>query len=143
MMNTEIGKFLGFDYESLTDNGTMGAIVTPFLFKDEDPVPVYVETSSSTIRFFDDGEILRRMMGWGIPVGEDEDIAFLNALIGPCGATLNAEGEIEVSVAQTCAPVGFASYMSAMLAIVQWEKEPEAMAQAQRRGHLWRDFVGA
>lgn len=132
-MNPNICELLGFGYQSLSDDDSFGVVDTPFCFEDEDSIPVYVETLGSTLRFFDDGAILRRLTGWGVPVDDDDGVDFLNELINPCGASLNGAGEIEVCVPPTSAPAGFAQYVSAMLALVQWEKDQSAAAAARRR----------
>jgi hypothetical protein len=142
-MQPDLCQALGFEYETCLEDRSVGVLDTPFRFEDGDPIPVYVETLGSMLRFFDDGDILLRMMGWGIPVDEDDGVDFLEALILPCGASLNKAGEIEVCVSSTSVPAGFAAYISAMLAIVQWEKNPSAIAEACRLSYKSSDAVNA
>jgi hypothetical protein len=43
MINANITELLGFDYEALEDDGSLGIIYTPFLFQDGDPIDVHVD----------------------------------------------------------------------------------------------------
>jgi hypothetical protein len=142
-MHADLCESLGFQYEVCADDSSLGVLDTPFRFEDGDPVPVYVETLGSTIRFFDDGDILMRIMGWGIPVDEAGGLEFLESLICPCGAALNEAGEIEVRVSQNSIAVGFAAYLSAILAIAHWEKTPGAIAKACRLDNKSPDAADA
>jgi hypothetical protein len=126
-MNNDIVAFLGFEYEPAVEDGSIGMINTPFRFEDGDPIPVYVEQEGKRIRFFDDGDLLIRLMGLGVRIEDKSDTAFIDTVIRPVGASLSKAGEVEVWVPVDQAPTGFARYISAMLAMARWELEPRTV----------------
>lgn len=133
MINSNIGELLGFEYESLDDDGKLGTIDTPFLFEDRDPIPVYVQEVEGRIRFFDDGGVIWHFMGRGVPLDEKGDTDFIREVIAHTGATLNKSGEIEAWANASDAPEAFARYLSAVLAMVRWEHEQESLARERHR----------
>jgi hypothetical protein len=130
-MHNNIFEFLGFGYEPIVDDGSIGMINTPFRFEDGDSIPVYVEQEGTQIRFFDDGDMVIRLMGLGVRIDDESDTGFIDTLISPAGAALSKVGEIEVWVPIDEAPAGFARYISAMLAMVRWEMEPRMVTAAR------------
>jgi hypothetical protein len=142
MINENVSQLLGFEYEPLDDDGSVGLIATPFLFEDGDGVPVYVEESDGKIRFFDDGEVILHFMGRGVPLDEKGDTDFIRELIAYTGATLNKSGEIEAWANASDAPEAFARYLSAVLAMVRWEHEQESLARERRREAMAAEAAG-
>jgi hypothetical protein len=142
MINENVSQLLGFEYEPLDDDGSVGLIATPFLFEDGDGVPVYVEESDGKIRFFDDGEVILHFMGRGVPLDEEGDTDFIRELIAPTGASLNKKGEIEAWANASDAPEAFARYLSAVLTMVRWEHEQESLARERRTQAMAAEDAG-
>lgn len=142
MINENVSKLLGFEYEPLDDSGSVGLIATPFLFEDGDGVPAYVEDDGGKIRFFDAGEVILHFMGRGVPLDEKGDTDFIRELIAHTGATLNKSGEIEAWANASDAPEAFARYLSAVLAMVRWEHEQESLARERRRQAMAAEDAG-
>lgn len=136
MINSNISALIGFEYEQLEEDGSLGLIDTPFLFEDGDPVPVYVEEVDGRIRFFDDGGAIWHLMSLGVPVDNEGDTDFIRAVIKPTGAVLNQMGEIEAWAEAGQEPAAFARFLSAMLAMVRWEQDRDAIADERRRQDL-------
>lgn len=123
MMDCEnILASLGFSATSLDDDGNVAVIRAPFVYEDGDFVPIYVETTPTHVRFFDDGETLFHLMGLGIHFSDKRKLKFLKNAIEPSGACVNDEGVIELIAAPEDTKGAFAKYMEAMHAVIAWEK---------------------
>jgi hypothetical protein len=133
MIKANITELLGFDYEALEDDGSLGIIYTPFLFQDGDRIDVHVDQMDGQLRFFDDGDVIWHFIGLGVPLDEEGDADFIRKLIEPCGARLNEMGEIEVSGSPEQAPATFGRYLSAILEMVRWEREYNAASERRRQ----------
>jgi hypothetical protein len=142
MINENVSQLLGFEYEPLDDAGNVGLIATPFSFEDGDGIPAYVEEDGGKIRFFDAGEVVLHFMGRGVPLDEKGDTDFIRELIAHSGASLNKSGEIEAWASASQAPEAFACYLSAVLTMVRWEHEQEALAREHRRAAMAAEAAG-
>lgn len=143
MVNSNIPELLGLEYVPLKEDGSFGAINTPFIFEDGDPIPVYVEEFDGAIRFFDDGGVIWHFMGRGVPLDQEGDADFIRELIQPTGARLNDRGEVEALGPVEQAPNTFARYLSALLTIVRWEYEQVVIDEARRQKALAAEAGGA
>ncbi|MGS1115990.1 DUF1828 domain-containing protein [Castellaniella sp. UC4442_H9] len=114
---------LGLSCHPLNEDGSIAMISTPFTFDDGDGVPVYVESTSDHIRFFDDGGIVMHFMGRGLSFEDSRKTKFLKNIAVNHDAVFTDEGELEVWAKKNQASSGFAKYMAAMLSIVAWEKD--------------------
>jgi hypothetical protein len=143
MINVEVSKLLGIECHLLDDDGHLAVIDTPFLYSDGDSIPVYLEQVASKIRFFDDGEVLARFMGFGHLLDEPGDTRFIEELVEPSGVTLNPDGEFEIWADMGKIPETFAHYVSAILAIIRWEYEEDERIKQRRREAELTDAVDA
>lgn len=121
-----ISQIIGYPCHSLTDDGNVAIISTPFTFEDGDRVPAYVELGSGVVRFFDDGDVFFHFLGRGIPVDAEGGAEFLSAIAEANGVSYSGAGDIEIQTVQEHCSSAFAKYMAAMLALISWEKAWEA-----------------
>lgn len=141
MINTKVSELLGIVCHHLDDAGDVAVVDTPFLFSDGDSIPVYIEQVGDKLRFFDDGELISRFMGFGYRLDEPGDTKFIEDLVEPSGVMLNDDDEFELWTDVGQVPVAFARYVSAMLAIVRWEDEEDARVNERRRQGVPDDAV--
>ncbi|HCQ48844.1 MAG TPA: hypothetical protein DIW53_19600 [Achromobacter sp.] len=106
----------------LNDSGSIAMLDTPFSFVDGDDVPVFVESAAGRVRFFDDGMVMLHFLGAGLQLDDKRKTKFLRKTAEPHGVRLTDEGVLEVWAIDGHAPTAFAKYMSALLAIVEWER---------------------
>lgn len=128
MICSKLAEVIGMSCQSLSDDGNIAIIGTPFQFDDGGHIPVFVESDGRTLRFFDDGGVLLHLLGRGMQLDNHRKTRFLKGLTEPHGVLLNKLGELEIKVPEEQAAAAFASYISSMLAIVRWEREQEGVA---------------
>jgi hypothetical protein len=121
MICSTISEMIGFTCHSLTDDGSVAMIDTPFKFLDGDSIPVFVEKIAEQIRFFDDGKVILHFRGRGVTLDDHRQTRFLRNLAEPNGVELNTMGELEIWAKTADAPLAFAKYMSVLLAVGAWE----------------------
>ena len=107
MVCDQRSKLLGFACHSLDDSGGVAMLETGFAFSDGDPMPIFVETIGETVRFFDDGEVLRHFMGRGVSFEDLRRTKSIRSAAEPFGVVLNARGEVEVLATVGGAPAAF------------------------------------
>lgn len=122
MICSTIADLLGMQCFPLNDSGSIAMLDTPFSFADGDDFPVFVESSAGQVRFFDDGMVMLHFLGAGLRLDDRRKTKFLRKTAEPHGVRLTDEGVLEVWAVDGQAPVAFAKYMSALLAIVEWER---------------------
>lgn len=125
MICQQLQNLLGFTCHPLNEAGNVAMIETPFTFCDGEGLPAFIESSGQYIRFFDDGQTLLHFMGRGMRFSDRRRMRPIQGAAERHGATLNDDGEIEVWSPVAMAKEGFAKYVSALLSVVNWEKESE------------------
>jgi hypothetical protein len=143
MINSNISELLGFSCHHLDDAGTLAVIDSPFVFEDEDSIPIYVQEVDQKVRFFDDGEVISHFMGLGIRLDAWDDSQFIEDLARPHGVTLNDRGDLEIWADSQAVPHAFARYLAALLEMVRWEREYNAARRERRRLAIAADAVTA
>jgi hypothetical protein len=136
MINPNVSELLGFVCHHMDDEGTLAVIDTPFVFEDDDPIPVYVEQVGTKVRFFDDGEVIWHFMGLGIPMDSWGDSKFIEDLARLHDVSLNDRGELEIWADDDAAPGAFANYLLTIFEVVRWEREYNAAFETRRQQWL-------
>lgn len=136
MITKNVSSLLGLACHYLENDGSVAVIDTPFVFEDGDSIPIYVEEVGDRLRFCDNGELIWHFMGRGVPLDEPASANFMREIVATRGARLNNDGELEVWSDARDAPVGFARYISAVFAMVDWEYEQVALSEERRRHTL-------
>ena len=127
MICSSLSTTIGFTCHPLNDDGSVAMIDTPFTFADGDDIPVFVETIAGQVRFFDDGNVMLHLRGRGVSMNDSRQTRFLRKLAESNGLKLNDMGEMEIWARSTDAPMAFAKYISAMVAVTAWEAEQEGV----------------
>lgn len=122
-----LSQTIGFTCHSLVDDGSVAAISTPFVFADGEPLPIYVEVAGKQLRFFDDGGVLLHLRGRGMRLNDQRNLKPIRAITEPEGVAINQMGELEIWTALEHAPAGFAKYLSALMAVTNWERGQEGV----------------
>ena len=124
MDHTELTTMFGFEYSPVETyrGGTAMLVGLPFLFSDGEPVPFYVESEGDRVRFFDNGETLFHMAAIGLDVSDRRRWRPVQGIATRCGVSLKDDGEIETWERIGNAPSGFARFLSAMIAVAEWER---------------------
>ncbi|HLR78537.1 MAG TPA: DUF1828 domain-containing protein [Burkholderiaceae bacterium] len=122
MICEQLQEHLGLTCHPLNDEGSIAVVSTPFTFDDGDGLPVYVESTPDHIRFFDDGDVVMHFMGRGISFEDSRKTRFLKNIATAHDVAFTDDGQLEVWTKKAHAPAGFAKYMTALLAILEWEK---------------------
>jgi hypothetical protein len=143
MINSNISELLGFVCHHLDDAGALALIDSPFVFEDQDPIPIYVQEVDQKIRFLDDGEVISHFMGLGIRLDAWGDSQFIEDLARPHGVMLNDQGDLEIWADSQGAPHAFGRYIAALLEMVRWEREYNAACAERRRQVMAADSVTA
>lgn len=121
-----ISKLLGIECSPLDDSGTLAMLSIPFAFADGDPVPLFVQTTGQSVRFFDDGLIALHFSGRGLRLDTQREGKFLATAAHNNGASYTNDWVLEATaVSHEQASRAFASYMGATAAICAWERENE------------------
>lgn len=120
MICDNLTTILGVSCQTLP-NG-LAIIDTAFAFEDGEGVPLFIEKMGSQVRFFDDGGVLMHFLGRGLSL-DGKKSKFIKSIAEPHGVTLNSDGELEVWADEKSAPEAFAKYLSAMVGILNWERD--------------------
>lgn len=128
MACSDITRLIGMTCSPLSDDGSVAMLETAFTFADGDAIPVFIEKTGGMVRFFDDGGTLMHFAGRGLRLTNRRNIKFLTNAGAPHGVTLNDSGDFEVWAPSADAPKAFASYISAMISIADWERSQEGVA---------------
>ena len=128
MACSDITSLIGMTCYPLSDDGSVAMLETSFTFADGDAIPVFIEKTGGMVRFFDDGGTLMHFAGRGLRLIDNRNTKFLTNAGAPHGVSLSDSGDFEVWAAASDAPKAFASYVSAMVAIVDWERSQEGVA---------------
>lgn len=126
-----ISKLIGYSCHSLTDDGDVAMIDTPFKFADGDDIPAYVELGPDFVRFFDDGDVFFHFLGRGIRVDDEGGTQFLSAIAASNGVLFSEGANVEIQTTPDAAAAAFDKYLAAILAFVNWEKAWEANVQEE------------
>lgn len=126
-----ISKSIGYSCHSLTDDGDVAMIDTPFKFADGDDIPAYVELGSDFVRFFDDGDVFFHFLGRGIRVDDESGTLFLSEIAASNGVVFSEGGNVQIQTSPDAAAAAFDKYLAAILAFVNWEREWEAKVQEE------------
>lgn len=121
-MNTLL-KITGMKCHELDEN--LWLITTPQTFADGDYIPVYIEKTGETIRFFDDMEIKNHFEGRGHPVNKLRRIKSLFDALRNDGLTVTNSGIVELVGNLSDAPKLFNQFTSSFVHVIDWEKERE------------------
>lgn len=128
MICDDIASSLGFGCVPLTEDARVAMILTPFKFTDGEAVPVFIEShQGGLVRFFDDGQMLMHFRGRGLQLDDKRRLRFLTSAAAPFEAVMTAAGELEVWSRRGETQDAFRRYVSAALAIVDWEREQEGL----------------
>lgn len=126
MICSHIATLLGMQCSPLDEAGTLAMLHTPFAFADGDPVPLFVEVSGQTVRFFDDGLTALHFSGRGMRLQDARAGKFLSKAAIDNGAAYTSDWILEaLAPTPQQAPRAFASYVAAMLSICAWERDNE------------------
>lgn len=128
MVCANITGLIGVTCHPLSDDGSVAMLDTSFRFADGDAIPVFVEKIPGKVRFFDDGGVLRHFLGRGIKIESNRNTVFLKTAGEAHGVKLTQEGEFEIWSSDREAPDAFAKYMSALVAVTDWERSQEGVA---------------
>lgn len=123
MICSQISNLLGVSCHPLNDDGSIALIDTPFAFEDGDMLPVYMESLGGQIRFFDDGETIMHFHGRGVVIDGLNKVKFIKKIADSQGISLTNSGELEIWSSESEAPSAFAKYLSALIGLVDWEKD--------------------
>jgi hypothetical protein len=107
VINANAWELLGFELHYLDDDGTSAVIDTPFVFEDQDPLPVYVEECDGRLRIWDDGGVIDHF-----------------------------DGELETWADRDRLPAAFAQYLAALVELVCWEREFNSTIAKRRAEYL-------
>lgn len=127
MICTNLSEILGFKCHPISDDGLVASIDTAFQFEDGDFIPIYLQSFSNQIRFFDGGETLFHLSGRGLNLNRSQGTRFIKTLVEKSGASLNKDGEIEVFCNGESISKAFSSYIQALLSIVRWEYDQQGI----------------
>jgi hypothetical protein len=122
-MDATLSTLLGISCEDLQEDGEVTVLSTPFEFEDGDQLPIFVERMGSKIRFFDGGGLILHLLGRGVVLDDHRKTRFIKMIAEPNEVVLNDMGELETWINANEAPLGFARFVSALLALVRWEHE--------------------
>lgn len=125
MICSKITDITGISCYPLDDKGDVAYLAVPFTFEDGSTLPVYIKKlSDSHIKFFDDGEIVLHFIGRGLR-GEKRSLntTFLKNIALSHNLNFTEAGVLEGSSDISTASQLFSNYLSALFAIMQWEKE--------------------
>lgn len=131
MNSALISKMIGYSCHSLTDDGGVAIIDTPFKFTDGDDIPAYVELGSDFVRFFDDGDVFFHFLGRGIRVDDEGGTQFLSEIAASNGVLFSKEGNVEIQTTPDAVAAAFNQYLAAILAFVKWERAWEENGQEE------------
>jgi hypothetical protein len=104
-------------------------IITPFTFQDGNGIEIYARSHSSQVHFFDDGTTLFHLNNVGIHLNDKRNLAPLKAIADTHGVALADDGVFELLCNKDTAPKGFASFVSAILGIADWERKQSGVSQ--------------
>lgn len=133
MINANACELLGFKLHYLDDEGTIAAIDTPFVFEDQDPLPLYLEARGGKTRVFDQGGVIDHFDDIGLYLNSWADAGFIEDVARQRGLACNAQGELEIWADNDNLPAAIARYLSALIEIVCWEREFNATGRKRRR----------
>lgn len=136
MINSNVSKLLGFTCHYLNDEGTLAAIDTPFVFEDQDPLPLYIEEIGQKIRVFDERGVVEHFDDIGLTMNSWADTKFIEDVARLHGLTLNDAGELEIWANDRTLPEAIARYLAALLEIVCWEREFNTTGDKRRDEYL-------
>lgn len=139
MSSANTSELLGFAISYDNDERTLAVIETPFTFWDQDPVPICLEQVGDKIRFFDDGEVIWNFLGNEVHLNEPRFVEIICELVRPEGVYLNQSDELEISGDPADAPTMFARFLSALTAVLRWEREQQMLYERRRRESMAED----
>lgn len=124
-------KRLGFDCR-LVGKRTI-SVSTPFSFADGEPICFYLDDSSTEVRITDNSDTLAHFASIGFDITDRKKWKSVKQLVETFGLALTEAGEI-VGAERKAREHGLINrYISAMLAIADWEREylglPEELEQ--------------
>lgn len=122
MICTSLSDTIGFTCAPLNEDGTVALIDTPFAFGNGEAVPVFVERTGNLVRFFDDGVTLLHLRGRGLKLVDQRNLKPIRTIVESGGVTLSPRGEVEIWSDAATAPLAFAKFMAALLAVSTWEQ---------------------
>lgn len=125
MICEELKSLIGFDIQYMDDQKKMMWIDTPFRFADGDGISFFAEQISNTVRYFDAGETLLHFMGRGIDLNKSRGASFISRIACAHGVNLSSSGDLEILSNAQDYNSAFASFVTALLEIVNWEREQE------------------
>jgi hypothetical protein len=125
MICEELQNLIGFDVHYMDDQKNIMWIDTPFRFADGDGISFFAEQISNTVRYFDAGETLLHFMGRGLDLNKSRGASFITRIASAHGVNLSSSGDLEILSNSQDHNSAFASYVSALLEIVNWEREQE------------------
>lgn len=116
---------LGFECRPVQaiNHGTVLEVDTPFSFADGAPLAFYAQEHGKTIVLSDNGDTLAHLASRGLSVFEKRKWASIRSRIEQHEVTLGDDGEIKVIGSKDDVDIVFAKYMSAMLSVVQYERD--------------------
>jgi hypothetical protein len=129
---------LGFGCETLAVGaGGIVALDTPFGFSDGTPFVIYAEPlGGGMVRFFDAGETLFHAMGRGIRSFHSRKYQSIKSTVARHDVIVSETGEIEAYIPEAKTPIGFARFISALLAIADWEDENAGLDLGDKESRL-------
>lgn len=127
MICANLSSLLGISCHALADDGSVAMIETSFMFDDGDMLPIFVQSVSEQIRFFDDGGVLMHFRGRGLRLDDKRRMKFIRSATEPYGVTINDHGEVEVWSRGDDAPSTFARYLAALVSLTTWERDQDGV----------------
>jgi len=120
---------LGFECKLVSDSAI--AVTTPFVFADGEPIRFYLEEFPHALGLTDNGHTLLHLSGIGWEVRDGRAMTSIRRAVSSFGLELNERGEIYCELEKDQQPTHFARYVSAMLAVVDLEKEFLGLTEEQ------------
>ena len=117
---SNLANMFADSYQVFDDDENLVSVGTALAFWDEDVFALYVERVGSRLRFFDDGLVMMHMYGSGIDFDNKNLTQSVAMIAEPEGVTLNG-ADLEIWAESSNVAGAFSRYMSAILALMEWE----------------------
>lgn len=107
------------------------AVETPFSFADGEPINFYIDDSKELVTLHDNADTLAHLMGMGWDITDRRGWKGIKNIVSAFGLELQDDGAIVGKNNRNLEFDLIAKYISAMLAVVDWEREYLGLTEEQ------------
>lgn len=122
MLCDRLPQLIGLGCTVMDAEGTLALIESPFRFTDGDSVTVFAEQVGDQVRFFDSGGTAWHLDGRGVSMRDARRTRFLREIAERFDVNCSDDLELEVWATAGTAAQAYARLVSALLAVVEWER---------------------